>query len=291
MHNKTTVIICSVNRSDILSETAGSLLNQSVQDFTLLISAPDKESVPAHLLANSNVEVISDAPKGLPSQRNAGLKRASTPYILFIDDDVELAPNYIQSMQTLFDSDPDIVLSTGQVIQDGVNVPNGITRSDASKMLSTLMPDAPISWAEAYGCNMFVRTKVASENLFDETLPLYGWLEDLDFSIRCRRVGKVILNRGTGLVHLGTTRGRTTEVRYGYSQIANPYYIWRKLAEPNVSNVVFNHWLRYTTANIGYSVLFWIPRRGDRAGRLRGNLAAFRDLLTGKLHPGRVLGL
>ena len=36
----------------------------------------------------------------------------------------------------------------------------------------------------AYGCNMVVRYSTARKVRFDETLPLYAWLEDRDYSHR-----------------------------------------------------------------------------------------------------------
>jgi GT2 family glycosyltransferase len=288
---KTTVLLCSANRAEILEETVRALFSQSVTQVKVLISAPDLGSVTSGLRSDPRVEVIVDAPRGLCCQRNAGIDQVSTPYILFVDDDVELLPNYVEAMEKLFDSDPSVILSTGYVIADGVTVEGGIERSRAKQMLTGFSAQPITNWHEAYGCNMFVRTVVAKKARFDEALPLYGWLEDLDFSIRCKRLGRIVLNGETGLVHLGTTRGRTSDVRLGYSQIANPYYIWKKLSKPSLLYVIVTQWLRYTGINLTYSLLFWMKRRGDRVGRLKGNLRAFVDLLTGRMHPGRILAL
>jgi GT2 family glycosyltransferase len=194
-------------------------------------------------------------------------------------------------MERLFDDDPTVVLATGHVIADGVTSERGIDRSRAKQMLTRFSARPIANWREAYGCNMFVRADIARLLRFDEALPLYGWLEDLDFSIRCRRLGRIVLNGQTGLVHLGTTRGRTSDVRLGYSQIANPYYIWKKLSKPNIVYVIVTQWLRYIGINVAYLVFFWIKRRGDRLDRLEGNIKALFDLLSGRMYPGRILML
>jgi hypothetical protein len=100
-----------------------------------------------------------------------------------------------------------------------------------------------------------------------------------------------VLNGEAGLVHLGTTRGRTSDVRLGYSQIANPYYIWQKLSKPSILYVIMTQWIRYIGINAALFLLFWVRRRGDRAQRLEGNFKALSDLLIGRIHPGRILTL
>ena len=63
---------------------------------------------------------------------------------------------------------------------------------------------------------------------FDERLPLYGWQEDLDFCGALRGSGRIVKTNLVWGVHLGTKRGKGSEVRLGYSQIINPAYIARK---------------------------------------------------------------
>jgi GT2 family glycosyltransferase len=74
---------------------------------------------------------------------------------------------------------------------------------------------------------------------FDENLPLYGWLEDVDFCRRLAPYGRIVRNARTAGVHLGSNSGRTSGVCYGYSQIANPLYLWRKALCPSIA-----HWGR-----------------------------------------------
>ena len=74
----------------------------------------------------------------------------------------------------------------------------------------------------AYGCNMIARFSAMPDIRFDENLPLYGWLEDLDFSARLRTKGRVVeASRCVG-VHLGVKNGRSPGRQIGYSHIANP---------------------------------------------------------------------
>ena len=77
---------------------------------------------------------------------------------------------------------------------------------------------------------MIVRTApVLAHGLrFDDNLPLYGWLEDIDFARSIAPYGRVVKSMLLRGVHLGVKRGRTSGVKLGYSQIANPLYMLRK---------------------------------------------------------------
>ncbi len=76
-----------------------------------------------------------------------------------------------------------------------------------------------------YGCNMIIRVAALPGARCDENLPLYGWLEDLDYSARFTKVGRVVETSLCVGVHLGVKSGRSSGLQLGYSQIANPLYI------------------------------------------------------------------
>lgn len=138
-----------------------------------------------------------------------------------------------------------------------------------------------------YGCNMAFRMEPVRRHgiLFDENLPLYGWQEDLDFSRRLADHGTVVMSNGLRGVHLGAKFGRTSGVRLGYSQIANPIYLIRK------GTITRKHAIglmrRNLTANLmrSFRPEPWV----DRRGRLKGNMLAVVDLLMRRISPLRIL--
>jgi hypothetical protein len=142
-----------------------------------------------------------------------------------------------------------------------------------------------------YGCNLFVRTRVFDHVLFDENLPLYGWLEDLDFSTNCLRYGRIIRNAGTCVAHLGTPIGRISGLKFGYSQIVNPLYLWSKNGTPRLTHVVFAHWLVPVARNLFRTLIRVHGDRSDRTGRFKGNMIGFCHLLAGKVDPSYILQL
>jgi GT2 family glycosyltransferase len=229
--------------------------------------------------------------KGSCTQRNAIIDAAyDADVIVFFDDDFYPAPDYIQRVIQLFTTHPRVVLATHWPILDGAQGP-GITHEDAVRALESSVPiggdSKPSATYGGYGCNMSIRMDVIREHRlrFDESLPLYGWLEDIELSRRVALWGDVVSDPSLRGVHLGTKNGRPSGVRLGYSQIANPVYMIRKGS--GSPQYALRHAAKNLAANVARapSPEHWI----DRRGRLKGNLLALKDLITGNLHPERIL--
>lgn len=232
------------------------------------------------------------APRGSSSQRN-GILRSLEEYDLavFFDDDFLPATDFLEETERLFTSREDIVVARGTLIADGINGP-GIALEEARGLLEASRPP-PAEGVEdvygAYGCNFGVRLAAVRQRRvrFDEELPLYGWQEDIDFSRQLAPFGAIVISNRLRGVHLGVKHGRTSGVKFGYSQIANPIYLIRK----GTMSMRFGSrlMLRNVCANVLRSA--WPEPWVDRLGRLRGNLLAFLDLLRGTLHPRRIMDL
>jgi GT2 family glycosyltransferase len=289
----TTVVVCSANRPDVLSETIESLMRgQSLQPRQIIVSVFNRAHVPEKIRADSAIRVVVSSRQALSAQRNAAVKVVRTPYTLFLDDDVEIAPNFIESMESLLDEVEDVVVATGFVVVDGVRGDTGVDRKSArTAVLNYVREHENCDREEGYGCNLFVRTRVFDRVLFDENLPLYGWLEDLDFSTNCLRYGRIIRNAGTCVAHLGTPTGRMSGLMFGYSQIVNPFYLWCKNGKPKLTNVVFAHWLVPVARNLRRTLIRVHGNRSDRTGRFKGNMIGFCQLLAGKVDPSYILQL
>jgi glycosyltransferase involved in cell wall biosynthesis len=294
---KTTVVICSANRAEVLSETLDSVIHgQSVPPCEIIVSVFDQAHVNEKTRAASGVRVVLSARPGTCAQRNVAAKVVHTPYTLFLDDDVELAPNFIESMERLLQEVEDAVAATGVMVVDGAGGDKGLDRESAKAYAVNYVPEHG-NYDQGEGQqmsgrgNLFIRTKMFDKVLFDENLPLYGWLEDLDFATNCLRYGRIVMNTGTCFAHLRTPGGRTSGLRFGYSQIVNPLYLWRKSGKPGLSNVIVQHWMIRIAYNCFYTLIGKPSDRNDRIGRFRGNLIALGHLLSGKVDPSYILQL
>ena len=186
----------------------------------------------------------------------------------------------------------DIVVTTGRVIADGIQGP-GINLEAARELWARDewagdWPGVAPRWS-GYGCNMAVRLSAAREHdiRFDERLPLYAWYEDIDLTRRMAAHGRVVHVAAASGVHLGVKSGRTSGLRLGYSQVANPIYLSRKGSYPR--DHAFRSVGRHLLANLVRSA--WPEFHVDRRGRATGNILALLDLLRGRLAPERILDL
>jgi GT2 family glycosyltransferase len=215
-----------------------------------------------------------------------------TCYTLFLDDDVELASDYIEQMERLFAADPTIVGASGGVAADGAPARVPIDRRVAARAIREYTGSRDcVPFKDVYGCNMFVRSDVLQVERFDERLPLYGWLEDLDFSLRLKKHGRIVRHRGALVAHLATRSGRTSDLRYGYTKIANPWYLWRKKVLSSLPEVIVRYWVKTTLANLLRAFLSNGPPGVDYRKRLIGNLMAYRDLTLFRLDPQNILNI
>jgi GT2 family glycosyltransferase len=231
--------------------------------------------------------------RGLTIQRNAILRAgAAFDVIVFLDDDFVPCAGYLQAVERIFKSRPDVVVGTGHVVADGILGP-GLAFEDALKTLQQDGRAEPTQEIEdvynAYGCNMAIRIGVVRARglEFDETLPLYGWLEDVDFSRRMAAHGRIVKISAARGVHLGVKSGRQSGHRLGYSQVSNPLYLVRK--GTCSSGKALKLMSRNVVANVAKT--FRPEPNIDRAGRLKGNIRALLDLLAGRLSPKRALSL
>jgi GT2 family glycosyltransferase len=254
---------------------------------TLVVCA-DAADAPA---GAGGAEIVVAPGKGSSLQRNHGLDLLdeTTDVVAFVDDDFVPAPGFFEGIERLFRDHPDIVAASGHLIADGIHGP-GIRFETADGLVAAHVPPERPRLREStgtYGCNMVYRRRAAAHVRFDERLPLYGWLEDTDFSAQFARVGRVVRTDHFAGVHLGVKSGRSSGVRVGYSQIANPLYLVRK------GTVAPGFALQLAARNFASNLVKAARPEPliDRAGRLRGNLMALVDALRGRADPGRILDL
>lgn len=286
--------IPTVSRPGIVDQTVIALQSQRRLPDFVVVSAHTEVDFGTLGAAELPFQLdLVTGPKGTCSQRNLILSQLGpNDLLLFIDDDFLLAPDFLEEMARLFRDHPDIVIATGAVLADGIIGP-GISFEDGQKQLAEALK-APISHRvrdvrNGYGCNMAVRMRFIIENdvRFDEALPLYGWFEDVDFSIQAAQFGRVVQADSLRGIHLGTKTGRTSGLRLGYSQVANLHYLYRK-GTMGLSASLYRVALN-VVSNLYRTVrpIEW----ADYRGRLKGNILALTDIFRGKCTPERILDL
>lgn len=287
---KICVAIATTGRPAVVEEALARLAREMRAPHEILVVGAFESDAPQNL---HGARFVAAPVKGSGAQRNHALDiiGADADIVVFVDDDYAPAPGFVAGVERLFASSPDIVAASGHLIADGVNQ-RGFAFEQADGFIAAYAAPAPedveiVDSSGTYGCNMAFRIAAAPHVRFDQNLPLYAWLEDTDFSAQYARVGRVVRTNSFAGVHLGVTSGRTSGLRLGYSQIANPLYLVRK------GTVAPRFALSLACRNM-FANLVKSPRPEpgvDRFGRLRGNLLALFDALRGRADPRRVLEL
>jgi GT2 family glycosyltransferase len=289
--------IVTIKRADVLRETLRELGRQSIAPARVVVCYVNEGDVAGSAegspLANgAHIEFVASAP-GIAVQRNAIMDRLDDcDIVIFFDDDFFACPTYAEVTEHIFRSHPKIIITTGNLIADGIKTP-GISFEEARRLIAA--NGTPIEHCftkpvyNGYGCNMAVRLSVVREHSvrFDERLALYGWYEDIDFNRRLSAYGDIVELSAARGVHLGTKMGRSPGRQLGYSQVVNPIYLARKGSYARNRAAVSI--AKNVAANISRS--FWPEPWVDRRGRLGGNLLGFRHLASGRCTPEYILEL
>ncbi len=153
---------------------------------------------------------------GLTLQRMEGVHRLApeTEVVHFIDDDVVVEPGYFSAIEEVFDRDSD-ALGVGGVIS---NLPEHLANRarrfflldcrEGGKILSSgvnvlvFAADQPriVDWLS--GCSMSYRRSVFDRLSFDARMTGYCLGEDVEFSYRVGKMGRLIVTPHARLAHL-----------------------------------------------------------------------------------------
>ena len=282
-----TVAIATSGRRGVISDTLGYLKSIECGPVMYSVCPANKRDIDEKWISKFKGQLrVYYGKEGSSAQRNTLIDNCDTDIILFLDDDFLPAKDYLSELVSIFDKFHDVVVTTGSVIADGILI-QGYKHDEGIKLLEADRSEVSGVLEEVYngyGCNLAARMEhlLDGKIRFDENLPMYGWLEDLDFSRQLSHFGKVVRSPRLRGVHLGTKlSGRSPGKKLGYSQVANPIYLLRKGTMSR--RKAFEQIARNVVANLVrcYKPEAWI----DRAGRRAGNWLAFKDLLSDKLTP------
>ena len=94
------VIIPTFNRADFLKEAVQSVLDQSFENFELIVvndnSTDNTQEIMSLFLDGRIMVLMNDRAKGGAGARNAGIFRAQEKWVAFLDDDDEWVPEKLE---------------------------------------------------------------------------------------------------------------------------------------------------------------------------------------------------
>jgi len=135
---KVTAIIPCYNAEKFIRDSIQSVLDQSFQDFELLVlndGSKDSSEKLIRAFADPRVQLLSKPNSGVADTRNQGISRARGEYVAFLDaDDLYLSENLAQKVRFL-DENPEHGLVHSEVYfleQDGSLRPRGLRNCQGS---------------------------------------------------------------------------------------------------------------------------------------------------------------
>jgi len=250
------VVICTAGRPGSLARLLASLGEQERRPEQLVIvdAGPDDGAERVVRAGGGDgvarevrYERVSGVLRGLTRQRNHALRLVHSDLVAFFDDDVVLLPGCLGELETTLRSGgPGVVGVGGFIVNDvarpalrwRVRIRTGVVtslapgryfRSGMSTPWTFLEPtDALVEGDWLPGAAMLWRTASARAIGFNDAFAGYAQGEDLDFSLRARRAGRLLLAGRARLLHLHEPAGRPAPFRRGYMEIYNRYEIHRR---------------------------------------------------------------
>jgi glycosyltransferase involved in cell wall biosynthesis len=186
---KVDVIIPTYNRSTFLQAAIGSVLNQSFDDFTLLVvddaSEDDTQSV-VKSFNDKRIKYIRHATnRGEAFARNTGLSETSAAFVAFLDDDDEWLPEKLGLAFAVLKNSPSKVggVYSGVFIIDKVSgIKQGRKLAERRGYIYFDMVRRSVIFTPS---TVLVRRECFEKvGLFDESIP---WMLDYDMWIRISR--------------------------------------------------------------------------------------------------------
>ncbi|HEY4124800.1 MAG TPA: glycosyltransferase family A protein, partial [Rhizomicrobium sp.] len=103
------VVIPVFNRAHLLERALSSVLNQSFQDFEIIVvddgSKDDPERV-VQAIADSRIRFVRQENMGGGAARNTGIDLAQGRYIAFLDSDDQFLPHHLKAVKAMLDRGP-----------------------------------------------------------------------------------------------------------------------------------------------------------------------------------------
>jgi GT2 family glycosyltransferase len=302
MSTRVSVVIATMNRPADLAAALTSLSAQTCSPLEVIVVDQSANGLSKEVaqvanragpLANRVLYIYQPVPSSARA-RNRGVAASTGDLISFIDDDVELEPDYYQRIQEAFAANPRCGGIGGSIQNTAfsgglkwalrkammraflLNFWNGrMTPSGFGYPIYDRRINRVTRVEMLHGCNMTIRRDAMGEEWFDEWFVGYSYREDAELTYRLARTSEVLMIPNAKLVHNEAPANRLSRSQRRRMEIENVYYVWRK-------HRGFTWWnrllFRYSLG--GLLLITWLETafRREKASDLQETWAAIRAL-------------
>jgi GT2 family glycosyltransferase len=236
------VIIIAWNSGDVLQEAIASALAQNPMEVVVVDNhSTDHSIVPLRRLF-PQIQIISLASNtGFAAACNIGIASTQAPYLLFLNDDAIVAPDYAQTLIASMGKNPKAASAVGKLVY----VQAGQTRIDSAGLRLdrwALRPSdrgqgeidvgqyntpqaifGPTGAAAIYARSAL---QAAGEGGFDASL--FAYYEDVDLAWRLSNLGYVHLYQPQAIAHHARRGPRGKPLAIVQRAFVNRYTVWVK---------------------------------------------------------------
>lgn len=209
---KLSLIIATYNRGALLERTLDSLLVQTLPAVcweAVVVnnnSTDDTESRFAAYVARHpevDLRMVTELQQGVSAARNRGIAEAQGEYIVIIDDDETVVPEFLENYFRLFEEHPEVSAAGGRILPEFVDQPpRWMSRYTERAIAGTLdlgeeQKEFPQGTFFGGGNHGFRRTVIERYGGFDPSLGRTGAVllagEEKEFFLRLRAGGERIV--------------------------------------------------------------------------------------------------
>lgn len=192
MNNKVSVIVPFYNQDDYIKDTIYSLYNQDYDNFEIIIVNDGSTSIFSEQILSEFSDrclILNKENGGLSSARNYGIRHADGEYIICLDSDDIVEPNFISALVLNLESDDNFVISYS----------NGFFFDERNGPWFLLKPDLKdiIQKNSIYCSALFRKKQWEDVGGYNEQLKR-GW-EDWDFWISILSQGGAVVKTSKAL--------------------------------------------------------------------------------------------
>lgn len=269
---KVSVIILNWNGRQLIGECLDSLFQQDYHDFEIIVVDNGSTDQSIDFINNNysdKVKLIAlNENKGFAAGNNVGIADSKGEYILLLNNDTKVDPNWIKELVQAAEEDQTIGSCASKIVNyyqpdefdtlGHLMYPDGLNRGRGKFEKDQGQYNTQEEVFFASGCAALYRKKMLDEiGLFDEDFFAYG--DDTDIGVRTRLAGWKCIYVPTALVY------------HKSSASSAPYSPWKiYLVERNRILILFKYFpLRYiifspfyTAVRFSYNLLSIFVKKG-----------------------------
>lgn len=304
------IIIATYNRPQELTTTLTSILKQTIKPFEILIVDDGNLATPplqSQCLRRGIDYIYIKKPtgqRGLTRSRNLGIERARGDLFFFLDDDIHLFDDYLETCLRVYGARPDIAGIGGVEIKPAAGLtdklwflfeaafcitgfkkgrflPSGFSTNLGNPVLPTRLSRVDFLG----GASFSFRREIFKTHRFSEDFEGYGLGEDKEFSFRISREHLLVCLPQARLFHYESPLMRYQKFQKARAKVLSKY---RFLTRHNLDHRFKGFWFCY--ALTGYlmkrTIIMCLSFDRGEVHRVRGILSGIQDIMAMKRQRG-----